>query len=87
MNELLEHLLVRRQEYPSRVIVDCLALAQLKAKPGRRVSWQLLEAQLQACSHSHMVKRLRDLKAYGLLDCEAGGPSDPGYLIHRVGPA
>ena len=75
MNELLEHLLVRRQEYPSRVIVDCLALAQLKAKPGRRVSWQLLEAQL------------RDLKAYGLLDCEAGGPSDPGYLIHRVGPA
>ena len=89
--DLLDHLLARREQLTNQVIVDCLALARLHAelRPWQRVPSRVMAERLgvsPGCP-SYVSKRLMNVVRAGLLHYEAGDKGNPGYAIHRVGPA
>jgi hypothetical protein len=86
MNELVRHLLARKHEIPNRVIIACLAIAQLGPKPSERVATETLMQVLGVSYQPYASKLLSELKRYDLVEYEAGNCAEPGYRFFRVGP-
>jgi len=85
---LLQYLLANRHTLSGDTIADCLDLAIIAEQHrGRRVGWELLARRWGCINQPYLSKRMRRLVNAGLIDYEAGVTGDPGYLIHRVGPA
>lgn len=85
---LLQYLLANRHTLTGDTIADCLDLAiMVENAPGQRFQWKFLAQRWGTSHYPQTWARLKRLQKAGLLDYEAGVPSEPGYLFHRVGPA
>ncbi len=84
--ELLEYLLAHRGRLQNQVIIDCLALAS-HGVVGRRVKAAELQEVLHVAGASYLSLRMRLLHQHRLIAYSSGDRAEPGYLIHRVGPA
>ena len=87
--DLVGYLLANRARFGSTMIVDCLALADLKArlKPWERVQPTALCELLDVSTPSYASRRLKSLVRAGLLEYESGVVGETGYVLFRVGPA
>jgi hypothetical protein len=85
---LLQHLLANRYKLSDGAIADCLDLAIIAQQHrGQRLPWELLARRWGCMNQPYLSKRMRRLANAGLLDYDCGVSGEPGYLIHRVGPA
>jgi DNA-binding IscR family transcriptional regulator len=85
-DRLVTHLLSIRHRLPNRAFVACLAIAQLKPTPRRRLHPQVLMDALRIASQPYLSKLIGELVKADLVEYEAGTCGDPGYLFWRVGP-